>query len=185
MPKDHRVASSSRNPLIATHTSPQTKSRFSRLAADRGMTESRLLGLLIDTVLDHNPPAEATDFTEDESCERISLRLRPGDRALLDARAMTRGMRTASYAVMLIRAHVRQQAPMPAAEVEALKVAVSHLTALRRELQVSAHSIGSEGLGDIDLMRSLRETAAQVDDVRQCIAELVRTNLKSWETSDV
>jgi hypothetical protein len=179
------ATSTSRDPLITTRASPQTKARFARLAASRGLTESCLLRLLIETVLDHNPPAEATDFTEDESCERISLRLRPRDRALLDARAMTRGMKTASYAVMLIRAHVRQQAPMPAAEVEALKVAVSHLTALRRELQVSAHSIGSEVVGDIDLMRLLRETAAQVDNVRQCIADLVRTNLKSWETSDV
>lgn len=98
---------------------------------------------------------------------------------------MARGMKTASYAVMLIRAHVRQQAPMPAAEIEALKVAISQLTALRRDLQVSAHSIGSEVVGDIDLTRSLRETAAQVDDVRQRIADLVRTNLMSWEAIDV
>lgn len=179
------MAAASRDPLIATRAAFATKARFAALATSRGMTESRLLSLLIETVLEDNPPpADSTVLNDSPATDRITLRLRAGDRALLDARAAARGMKTSSYAVMLIRAHVRQQAPMPAAEIEALKVAVSHLAALRRQLQESLHTVGTRTAGDVDLLHCLRETAAHVDDMRRCVAEVVKSNLLSWESND-
>lgn len=145
------------------------------------MTESRLLMLLIDTVLEHNS-ADPSQHADTCATERITLRLRPGDRALLDARAAARRMKSASYVVALVRAHVRHQAPLPKDEIDALKVTVSHLTALRRQLEETARAANASA--DLDILRRLQETASHVEDVRRHVAEIVKTNLMSWEASD-
>ncbi|CAG0994474.1 hypothetical protein GEOBC_02558 [Geobacteraceae bacterium] len=175
------MAAASRDPLIATRASSDTKARFAALAAARGMTESRLLMLLIDTVLERNS-ADASSRSDASATERVTVRLRPGDRALLDARAAMRRMKSASYVVALIRAHVRGQAPLPKDEIDALKVTVSHLTALRRQLEETARA--ANAAADLDMLRRLQETATHVEDVRRHVAEIVKTNLMSWEASD-
>lgn len=51
------VANASRQPFIAARTTPAKKAQFVSLAASRGMSESALLTLLIDAVLEENPAA--------------------------------------------------------------------------------------------------------------------------------
>jgi hypothetical protein len=58
------------------------------------------------------------------------VRLRHEDHLLLEAWA--RGMRPATYASVLLRAHLRQLTPLPKEELLALKRSISELTAIGR-----------------------------------------------------
>jgi hypothetical protein len=178
------VATASRDPLIATRASPQTKARFAALAAAQGRTESALLLALIDTVLANNAASDEAVCPVSVASQRISLRLRPGDRALVDERARARRMKSASYLVALIRAHVRSTAPLPATELDALKVTANHLSALRSTLHAIAHSRGASLNGDQELLDCLHETVAVLEAVRREVSDVVRTNLMSWEACD-
>ena len=81
-------------PLIAMRASRDMKHRFAALAASRGMTESHLLMLLVDTVLQHNPdqPDEGSRV-DGASKNRVTLRLRSGDIRKVAARAAVEDVR--------------------------------------------------------------------------------------------
>ena len=97
----------SRSSITAWPTRDQ-KAGFAALSASRGLSESKLLGLLIDSVLERNPVDPIGDDRHGEAGEgdRITLRLRPGDGKWLRLRAQRRGMKYTTYAAALIRAHV-------------------------------------------------------------------------------
>ncbi len=176
---------STRQPVIALRVSAPQKAAFAALAASRGLTESGLLALMLDAVLERNPaPVSRVGGAQvGPTPQRLSLRLRPGDRSLVDARAASRGMKPSSYLVALIHAHVRQVTPLPPADLDALKATVGRLSAIGRRLDRWAHRADAR-IDDDDPMRTLRETARCVDDVRRGVAELVRGHLMSWEAGD-
>ena len=179
------VAISARQALVAARTSPEKKAKFAALAASRGMRESALLTLLLDAVLEQDDvSACAANAPADAATERVSLRLRPGDRRRVDTRAAARNMKCASYLVALIRAHVRHDAPLPTAELNALKVAVGQLSAVGRNLNQLVHASHAGAAPVGELLLTLRETVARVEDVRRYVTELVRSNLISWEIGD-
>jgi len=180
------LATASRQPLIAARTSSERKAQFAALAASRGLSESALLTAVVDAVLGRNPVTNSSDADSADrspSSDRITLRLRPGDRALLDARAAQRGMKPATYLVALVRAHVRCSAPLPAAELNALKLAVAELSSLARHLH---RMTGFDDPPDsnVALGQHLCEVTARVEDARRLVADVVRTNLMSWEIAD-
>ena len=172
--------------LLSTRTTPAKKAQFTALASSQRLSESALLSLLIDQLLDQNPvPATPAMDDDTPATERISLRLRPGDRQRLEQRAEARDMKLASYIVMLLRAHVRRDPPMPMAELAELKVAVGEVSAIGRNLnQLTrlAHS-GSAGI-DASLRSLLKDAQRQVEDVRRAVADVVRVHLTSWESED-
>ncbi len=175
----------SRPPLVSARTSPEKKAKFAALAASRGMSESALLTLLMDAVLEQNElPANAAEAETDAATERVSLRLRSGDRRRVDARAAARNMRPATYLVALIRAHVSRDAPLPTVELDALKAAVGQLSAVGRNLHQLAQARHAATAANGNVVRALHETVARVEDVRRHVADLVRGNLMSWEAGD-
>jgi len=175
------VGTPHRSSLIATRASSAKKAAFAALAASRDMSESALLTVLIDTVLASN--AAAVLDLPAGSCtatDRITLRLRPGDRALLDARAAARRMAPSSYLVALVRAHLRREAPLPADELATLKLTVAQLSAMLRQLR--APLVEGAPHQSSDTARALHDIAARIDDLRQQVAGVVRTHLISWES---
>jgi len=133
------MPSALRTAVLGTRTSSETKARFAALAAQQDLTESALLALLIDKVVAANTTSDAIESTHqvrEKECasDRLTLRLRPGDRTLADAKAAARRMKTSSYLVMLVRTHVRSTPVMPPAELDELKGVVGHLAALGRQL---------------------------------------------------
>ena len=87
-----------------------------------------------------------------EPISSLYIRLRKEDRLLLHERAAARGMASATYASVLIRAHLRSLAPLPKDELFALKQAVSELSAIGRNLNQIARAASSgarvAGVGD-------------------------------------
>jgi hypothetical protein len=205
------VAVAHRGAVVAARVSTASKARLAQLAALQGLSESSLLALMVDAVVAQNADnlwhaegsvtadvqprdradngthtlrhAEASSEDDDQTAtgDRVTLRLRPGDRLLVYRRAAARGMRPASYLVALVHSHVRSSAALPTRELRDLKQSVSELSAVRRSLDRLRMEPSSSPL---DTMRLLHETAAQVEDVRRHVADVVRANLISWEAPD-
>ena len=176
----------SRSSVTAWPTRDQ-KAGFAALALSRGLSESRLLGLLIDSVLERNPVDEAGDERQREAEEgdRITLRLRPGDGQCLRQRAQRRGMKYTTYAAALIRAHVRANPPMPLEELAQLERSLADVSAIGRRLNQLAGAV-REGQGvDSGLRVELAAILPAMEELRQALREVVRINRISWESGDV
>ena len=175
----------SRSSITAWPTRDQ-KAGFAALALSRGLSESRLLGLLIDSVLKRNPVDPAGDERQEEAGEgdRITLRLRPGDGQWLRRRAQARGMKYTTYAAVLIRAHVRANPPMPLEELARLERGLAEISAIGRRLN-SIAGAGSErrGVGP-GLREELAAVLRAVNEARQAVREVVKVNRISWESAD-
>ncbi|MEJ8859959.1 hypothetical protein WKW79_35800 [Variovorax robiniae] len=171
------MARALRTVVLGTRTSCETKARFAALAAQQGLTESAMLGLLVDKVLAANTSSDAPlSRTPEQGCaDRLTLRLRPGDRALANAKAAVRRMKTSTYVAMLVRAHVRSAAVMPPAELEELRCLVGQLAALRRELRAVPAAVSPELLIDV---------GSTVESVREAVSAVVRSNLIEWEAGN-
>ncbi|MGJ7498443.1 hypothetical protein ACSFA8_25745 [Variovorax sp. RT4R15] len=182
------MPSALRTAVLGTRTSSETKARFTALAAQQGLTESALLALLIDQVVATNATSDAIESTHqlrEKQCasDCLTLRLRPGDRTLADAKAAARRMKTSSYLAMLVRTHVRGAPVMPPAELDELKGLVGHLAALGRQLRSLGEGVSAPGgMANATPHQVLVEVGTTVESVRQAVAGVVRTNLTSWES---
>ncbi len=115
----------------------------------------------------------------------VFVRLRPEDRLLLDARAEARGMRTATYAAVLLRSHLRQLTPLPKDELAALKRSVAELGAIGRTLNQIAR-ISTQGGKVVGSGRDdLRGMLKVAEGLRDHVKRLIRANQVSWEQGDV
>ena len=89
----------SRGPSITARPTPAEKAQFAELAAARGISESALALIAIRALLDSNAPqpnAAGTESAPQPATDRITIRLRPGDRHALHLRAAQRGIRPSS-----------------------------------------------------------------------------------------
>jgi len=177
--------------VIATRVPPDTKAHFAALAARHHLSASTLLAKMVDEVLKTNGEislgsAEQRFPHESESdigvADRITLRLRKGDRALAAQRAHSRGMKTGSYLALLIHNHVRDAAVLPPSELDQIKVTGAHLAALGRQLRTfGVPNTQLEPLAP-DLSEAIALVRREVEVAREATAALVRRNLISWET---
>lgn len=116
---------------------------------------------------------------------RLYVRLRPDDRLLLRERAAARGMPSATYVSVLVRAHLRSLAPIPKDELVALKRSVAELGAIGRNLnQIARAASGGDrivGPTREDLRAFLKVCEALRDNVKG----LIRANVNTWEIGHV
>ena len=171
---------------ITAWATPDRKGQFAALAASRGLSESKLLGLLVDSVLERNPVDDAGGERHGETRDgdRITLRLRPGDGKWLRRRAQARGMKYTTYAAALIRAHVSADPPMPLEELARFERGLAEISAIGRRLNQIAGA-GSERQGvDAGLRVELAAVRQAVEELRQTLREVVKINRISWESTD-
>jgi hypothetical protein len=127
-----------RAPSITVWPTPDEKRRFAALALHRGASESRLALIAIRALLESNappPPSLAPTPTRESAADRITIRLRPGDRRAVNERAARRGMKTSAYLAALVRAHVGANPPLAAGELTVLKKTVVVLATLAGEVR--------------------------------------------------
>jgi len=118
---------------VASH--PRRNYVLQGLAQQHHVTESILLKRLVDVALlqkhgryDLQIARPIEPISRDS---RVYVRLRPEDHVLLRERASGRGMATATYASILLRAHLRAVSPLPERELGELKRSVAELGADR------------------------------------------------------
>ena len=169
---------------ITAWPGPEKKARFAALAASRGLSQSKLLGLVIDAVLARNRVDSAVQEPSHraERGDKVSLRLRPGDGRLLRLRAQARGMKFTTYAAALIRAHLRANPPMPLAELAKLERSLAEVSALAEELSLIGRRVQGEDNATWGL--ELSEIVPAVERLLRQMRELVKANVLSWEAPD-
>jgi hypothetical protein len=170
---------------IAAWASAEAKARFSALAASRGLSESKLLGLIIDAVLARNPidvGAEYQQRAKPGKSDHISVRLRPGDGTRLRERAHARGMKYTTYAAVLIRSHLFSNPPMPLGELSRLEGGLAQVSAIAGSLRQIAQALRQEEALDPELPTRLAAVLPAVDGLWQQMRQLVKANVLSWES---
>jgi hypothetical protein len=112
---------------------------------------------------------------------RLYVRLRPDDWLLLRERAAARGMPSATYVSVIVRAHLRNLAPMPKDELMALKRSVAELGAIGRNLNQLARAANSGDRGVGPAREDLRAILKVCEALRDHVKGLIRANVNSWE----
>jgi len=162
-----------------------------RAAAERQqLTESALLKRMLEVVLQTVGVATVGDAAvaaDDRQARqaRLYVRLTRSDRQLLQARSAARWLAPATYASILLRAHLRALTPLPEAELSAIRQSTRELAAIGRNLNQIAHAIhqgrSSVGVSRENLLSLLRACEALRDHVRAYVS----ANLASWGSGDV
>jgi hypothetical protein len=147
--------------LLRTCVSSAVKARVHAVAEQQFIKESVRLRRLVVAALRELAPEETTvrrasrtmdavhrsdvlrSDREDRPGTRLAVRLDPQDRLLLRERASARGMPSATYVSVLVRAHLRQLAPLPKDELLALKASVAELAAIGHNLNQLARAANS------------------------------------------
>ena len=167
---------------LSTWVDAQMKQRFTSAAARQGLSESALLKRLIDQMLAVGPEEVIARLVPvDLRDARVTIRLVPEDRALLRERAAARTMPAATYVSVLVRAHLRQLAPLPDRELSALQSAVNELAVLGRNLNTIARSFQQDRREVAPGRREVYAMLKICEGLRDRFRELIKANLVSWE----
>src|ERR1700722_8538005 len=172
----------SNNLHLMTWVSRETKDRFAALARLQSTSESALLKRLVEASLGPVTAASIIEAPEPvPPSGRISVRLPNDDLLLLRERAASRGLPAATYVSYLVRSHLRRLAPLPDAELKALKHAIGEISTIGRNLNQIARAVnsgqGANGPNRADLHALLRACTG----LRDAMKDVVNRNLSSWE----
>ena len=181
--------------ILKTRVTPEWKARVSDLSQADLVTEAVWLRRLIgrefqrlssgasgrtDELLPTANKPRVHD-THQGRVSRLYVRLRREDRLLLRERAAARGMASATYVSALVRAHLRNLAPLPKEELAALRRAVAELGAIGRNLNQIARAANQgerpEGINQENVRAFLTICTALRDHTK----DLIKTNLSTWE----
>ena len=175
----------SRLPTITVRLTPEEKRQFAELAASRGLSECALAVATLRALLIPGAPFVAdipNASPRQAATDRITIRLRPGDGAALEARAARRRMKTSTYLAALVRSHIAADTLLTTHELEAVKQAVIVLAGVGRVLSQIARCSSQEGSLPPELRQALAQTRSVVAAVEQRTSELARAALRSWES---
>jgi len=169
--------------FIAARVSSETKARLKAVAAREQISESALIKRVIELAVPQANPEDlisAVPPPQVRSC-RITIRIRPEDLRLLQARAQARGMASATYISVMVRAHLRSLAPLPRDELIALKSAIAELSAWGRNLNQIVRAITAGTLPRADLLPPMEATIKVCTALHAKFKELLQANLRSWK----
>lgn len=113
--------------------------------------------------------------------KRLSVRLRPDDRRNLADRAELRGMAPATYVAVLVRAHLRDLAPIPAAELRGMYKSVSELSAIGRNLNTIAAAINREQRTTLPGRQEVIAMIKVCTALRDFTVNTIKLNNQSWK----
>lgn len=175
----------SRLPTITVRLSPEEKRRFAELAATRGLSECALAAVTLRALLIPGTPSVIdipSPSSREAATDRITIRLRPGDGAALEARAARRRMKTSTYLAALVRSHIAANMVLTADELQTVKQAVVVLAGIGRVLSRIARCGSQQGSLSPDVRQALAQTGSVVAAVEQRTSDLARAALRSWES---
>ncbi|MEJ0038940.1 MAG: hypothetical protein WDO68_23220 [Gammaproteobacteria bacterium] len=174
------------NPLIAFRVPPETKASLHALAQSRNLTDSALLQKLVEmALLQHvgvTQSAVTVPVQQISRGTRLCVRLRPEDHLLLQERANGRGLAAATYASMLLRAHLHAMSPLPDRELAELKRAVAALGLIGRSLSHVARVADQSGTGSGPSVGDMRAILRALEGLRDHVKALMLANVRAWES---
>jgi hypothetical protein len=160
------------------------KQHFRAMAASLGMSEARFGLIAIRSLLDDAVmPRSSSPTAAEPASERITIRLRPGDRQRIRRRAAERGMKDAGYLAALVRAHVVANPPIPTAEIRELKHAVAALVRAIADLSANARELARTPEYVNTLWDDLRKTRARVIALEGQFHAYTKAAIIAWEST--
>jgi hypothetical protein len=176
-------ASKATAPSITARPTPQEKRLFAAIAARRQLSESTLALIAIRSLIDSDVPGlRAYTSSSGPALDRLTIRLRPGDRLAIRHRAAERRMKDSAYIAALVRGHVAANPPLATHELAEFKAAVSILAAFGRILGRTAREAAQAGVLPRDLQQDLSRSRALVADVERRMHEFAQAALVTWES---
>ena len=172
-------------PTITVRLSPEEKQRFAELAAGRGLSECALAVATLRALLTPGTSAALnlpSASRREAATDRITIRLRPGDGAALEARAVRRRTKASTYLAALVRSPVVADAVLTADELETVKQAVIVLAGVGRVLSQIARCGSQDGSLPPEVRLALAQTRSVVAAVEQRTSDMARAALRSWES---
>jgi len=169
--------------FIHCRVAPEIKAALRAAAEREHLNESALIKQLLIglTRLGSSPEARALVASPPPPRDaRLYVRLDPSDRSLLREQAAARGMATATYVAVLLRAQLRNLAPLPREELQALKAAVSQLGAVGRNLNQIARAMNRGGLVSGPDRKEMIEMLEACEGIRRDVKALLRANARAW-----
>jgi len=172
--------------ILKTRVTPATKQVIEAIARQQQLTESAWLRRLILSTLQSagSVPTETASAPTREAAARavrLTIRLVRDDQLLLQARAAARGIPTATYVSMVVRAHLRGVAPVPKDELQALRRAIAELSVIGRNLNQLARAANQAGRVTGPSRDELRALLRACEGLRDHFRRLLGANLRSWE----
>src|SRR6185437_3565361 len=169
---------------LKTHVTEQTKRMVQALVAQHGFTEAAWLRRLVETTLQAANPNFAADDSGRRRCDRpnrLTIQVSADDHDLLEARAEARYLAPSTYVWFFLRAHLRALAPLPSAELGALKRAVAELAAIGRNINQIARAVQQSGRAAGPEHQELVALLKVCEGLRDHVKSLIKANLASWE----
>jgi len=173
--------------FIQCRVSQATKAALRAVAERQQITESALLKRMLQVVLSSADPDAAGVAADADAADRAArqarlyVRLTPDDRLLLQARSTARCLAPATYASVLLHAHLRALTPVPEAELRAIRQATRELAAIGRNLNQIARAAHQGGVGMGTSRENLFAMLKICEALRDHFRAYVSTNLSSWE----
>jgi hypothetical protein len=170
-------------PTITARPTPEEKHLFATVAAQRQISESTLALIAIRALLkSQSPDLLPTPSSRGPALDRITIRLRPGDRLAIRHRTSERRVKDSGYIAALVRGHVAANPPLTIHELAAFKAGVSVLAGCGRLLARSAREAAQTGVLTWDLQQEIRGTRALVSELERRMHEFAQAALISWES---
>jgi hypothetical protein len=165
---------------ITACPTPLEKRVFAEVAAKLRVSESTLalMATLLDSDVPDLPPRTSSS---NPAIDRITIRLRPGDRLAIRHRAAERRMKDSAYIAALVRGHVAANPPLATHELSTFKAAVSVLAGFGRLFARTAREAAQAGVLPRDLQQDLSRTRALISDVERRMREFAQAALVTWE----
>ena len=180
---DHAMAKAH---VIAVRVDEGTKQRFRALASRQGVSESTLLKRLLDVAL--LGTAEGEGAKERASVcpreARLYVRLSVADRRLLAERAGRRDLRAATYVSLLVRAHLIDAAPLPNAELAAVKRSIAELAAIGRNLNQFVRAVHAGGHSPGFTVEHAKTLIRVCEVLHERTKQVLAANAASWRGGD-
>lgn len=169
-------------PSITARPTPAEKRAFAEIAAKLQLSESTLALIAIRSLLGSDIRDQPTrTASTDPAVDRITIRLRPGDRLAIRKRAAERRMKDSAYIAGLVRGHVAANPPLATHELAVFKTAVSILLAFGQTLARTTRQAAQAGVLPADLRQDLSRTRALLSDVERRLHEFAEAALVTWE----
>jgi hypothetical protein len=170
-------------PTITARPTPQEKRVFAEIAARRHISESTLALIAIRAWLDAQSPELLTlPSGSGPALDRITIRLRPGDRLAIRQRAAERRIKDSAYIAALVRGHVAANPPLTTHELVAFKTAVSILARFGRLMMRTAREAVQTGVMTRDLQQEISRCRALVSEVERRMHQFAQAALVTWES---
>ncbi|WP_116137987.1 hypothetical protein [Trinickia diaoshuihuensis] len=138
----------SKKPLLSGRIDPDLKSAFATVAREQGVTEARLLEIVVAAFLRRTSPAPAPEPPESDGVKTkdVRVRLAPFKYRELERLASLPHWSRGTYFAYLFDVHLSGKPHLTDAELQALREATAQLSAVGRNVNQIALMRSHDGL---------------------------------------